>query len=137
MYIPSGAVDSEDANNRILPGEWRQVMHEATNLPPTQNRNSAACAKVARLYMAGFFMTAVQSVPWQNKAVDCNFVDPHPLTVVLFTLYADTGVGRKNQYFARRSLLTCAGNPTLPGKTVGQSVHRFELYLGNLKSRSV
>ena len=27
MYIPPGAVDSEDANNRIVPGEWRQVVH--------------------------------------------------------------------------------------------------------------
>ena len=77
MNIPPGAVDSEDANNRIVPGE---VVHEATNLPPTQNRNSAACAKAARLDMAGFFMSAVGSMPWQNKAVNWNFVDPHPLT---------------------------------------------------------
>ena len=78
MYIPPGAVDSEDANNQVVPGDRRRVVHIAANLPASRNRNSSAQAKAARLDLAEYFMSAAGSVPWQEKSVSCNFVEPRP-----------------------------------------------------------
>ena len=75
-YMPPGSVNSEDPNQQVVPGDWRQIAGTTTNLPPTKARNSSDVSKANRQAMADYFVSEAGSVPWQDKAVTYGFTDP-------------------------------------------------------------
>ena len=72
-YMPPGSVDVEDANQQVVPGDWRQVPGAVNNLPPTKARNSSDVAKANRLVMADYLVSEEGAVPWQINSVTYAF----------------------------------------------------------------
>ena len=70
-YTPPGSVDVEDANQQVVPGDWRQIPGAVNNLPPTKARNSSDVAKANRLVMADYLVSEEGAVPWQINSVTC------------------------------------------------------------------
>lgn len=70
-YIPSGLIDYEDENHRIIPGSWRQnTTAGLQNLPPPVNRNPQRLAQQIREKYCDYF-TNEGAVPWQYRLVNC------------------------------------------------------------------
>ena len=67
-YIPPGSVDLEDANQHLIPGDWRQ--HERLlRFIKTRQRNASRFAKRIRSDLEEYFTSIPGSVPWQNRAI--------------------------------------------------------------------
>ena len=71
-----GLVDTEDANQQVLPGDWREVPGAVYNLPPTRPRNSSDVAKANRLVMADYLVSDEGAVPWRVNSVTYAYHDP-------------------------------------------------------------
>ena len=63
-YIPPGSIDTEDANQQLVPGEWRRYT-TLTKLKPTDNKNTPAFSKQQRNVLKEYFVSPAGEVPWQ------------------------------------------------------------------------
>ena len=75
-YMPPGSVETEDANQQVLPGDWRAVQGAVYNLPPTRARNSSDMAKGNQLVMSDYLVSDEGAVALQVNAMTYAFHDP-------------------------------------------------------------
>lgn len=67
--LQDAALDQEDGNHNLIPGEWRQEanMHEVEHIVGP-NRDTRA-GKRQREYLRLYFSSAAGSVPWQDRMI--------------------------------------------------------------------
>ena len=64
-YAPINLVDYEDiAQNRVIPGQWRETVDDANNLQTCAPRKASTNAKEIRNVFKEYFV-GVGQVPWQ------------------------------------------------------------------------
>ena len=67
-YLPSGSIDMEDADHRLIPGAWRCDPQLSANRT-TFRRNSSQDAKAQRDMLSKFFMSEAGQVEWQLNMI--------------------------------------------------------------------
>lgn len=67
--LRTGAVDQEDANHNIIPGEWREVGALLDGVTQDGGNYQLKAAKVQRNYLKRYFNNPIGQVPWQDRMV--------------------------------------------------------------------
>ena len=68
--LPLGAVDEEDAEHNVIPGEWRAGQQMEEDGQPIRARNTASKdAKALREYLKEYYSSQDGSVPWQDRMI--------------------------------------------------------------------
>ena len=68
-YITPGSLDYEDVDNKVIPADWREIVH-LDPLENDQQRNASNFAKKQRIVFRKYFHSSVSAVPWQSKVVE-------------------------------------------------------------------
>ena len=64
-YITPGSLDYENVNNKVIPTDWREIVH----LDPWENnqqRNASNFTKKQRIVFRKYFNSSAVAVPWQS-----------------------------------------------------------------------
>lgn len=69
IYCPPHFIDSEDSEDNIIPGEWRQYTENVLrDISPTSKHHATTIA-YKRDKLADYFLTQPGEVPWQYDYV--------------------------------------------------------------------
>ena len=66
-YLPQAAVDHEQADGHIIPGQWRQDGLGLDSIQRDSARNVGQQAKNLRLALADYFLTPAGEIRWQYR----------------------------------------------------------------------